>query len=298
MWLAILGWWHETVSTRDVEDVLAKPAVEALRAAQTALVFESCGTVAGYYITQDQGVHKPTYARSLMANIDKLKREALAQIADIEKRFAELSFKNGPSWYDTKLREDEITDFNASCLTAIERIVGRQHTYAERANEVVRIAGGGHISHSQIVLSLVGIVRALKRDVENDYLVQISELEHANLFADFVEMGDHLLAKGYKDPAAVLIGSVLESHLRQLTSKNGLPLEDTDPSGKSVPRKANRLNTELSKAGVYNLLAQKQITAWMDLRNKAAHGLYSDYTDQEVALFSQGLKSFMLQNPA
>ena len=39
---------------------------------------------------------------------------------------------------------------------------------------------------------------------------------HAELFADFLEMADYLLSEGYKDPAAVLGGSMLEEHLRQL----------------------------------------------------------------------------------
>lgn len=230
-----------------------------------------------------------------MANTDKLKQEALAQIAAIEKRYVELVALQYDA-YETTVSSADVAEFNAMCLAAIERIAGANHTYSLQAHTAIKNRGG--IDNTPSTSALYGIVAALKRDVENDYLVQFSEIEHANLFADFVEMGDHLLAKGYKDPAAVLIGSVLESHLRQLTLKNGLPVADTDSAGKSVPRKADRLNTELTKAGVYNLLAQKQITAWMDLRNKAAHGLYSDYTGQEVALFSQGLKSFMLQNPA
>jgi hypothetical protein len=34
----------------------------------------------------------------------------------------------------------------------------------------------------------------------------------------------------------------------------------------------NDLNDELGKAGAYNALKKKQITAWADLRNNAAHG--------------------------
>jgi len=53
---------------------------------------------------------------------------------------------------------------------------------------------------------LFGIILSLKQDVSSGFLIRSVKVEHANLFADFLEMGDHLLDAGYKDAAAVLIG--------------------------------------------------------------------------------------------
>ncbi len=50
----------------------------------------------------------------------------------------------------------------------------------------------------------------MKYDLENGLLDDIQKLLQADIFANFLEMSEHLLKEGYKDPAAVIIGSVLE----------------------------------------------------------------------------------------
>ncbi|MCX4456791.1 hypothetical protein OOK58_33020 [Streptomyces sp. NBC_01728] len=51
----------------------------------------------------------------------------------------------------------------------------------------------------------------------------------------------------------------------------------------------------MAESGVYDDLQQKRITAWMDLRNKAAHGSYADYDKSRVRLFIDGVRAFILQ---
>ena len=57
-----------------------------------------------------------------------------------------------------------------------------------------------------------------------------------------------------------MIGSVLEEHLRQLCHRHSVDLAD-EKDGRLVPRKAERLNAELSKKSVYTAIDQKQVTA-------------------------------------
>jgi hypothetical protein len=49
----------------------------------------------------------------------------------------------------------------------------------------------------------------------------------------------------------------------------------------------------LAKVGVYNKLDQKNITALLDLRNKAAHGQYGEYTKSQVELMHQSVLDFV-----
>src|SRR3990172_662286 len=130
-----------------------------------------------------------------------------------------------------------------------------------------------------------GILRALKSDYLAGNLQSISELIHAGVFGDFLEMADYLLDQGYKDPAAVIAGSVLEEHLRKLCGKSGSPVIQNQN-----PKKADTLNSELASANIYSKLDQKSVTAWLDLRNKAAHGKYSEYTKDQVALMFQAIR--------
>ena len=108
-------------------------------------------------------------------------------------------------------------------------------------------------------------------------------------------MSKYFLEQNYKDPAAVMIGSVLEEHLRFLCENNSI--ETSSHSGTTLkPKKAEVLNTELTKAEVYGLLEQKNVTAWLDLRNKAAHGKYNEYNIEQVSIMYQGVLNFIMSN--
>ncbi len=148
-------------------------------------------------------------------------------------------------------------------------------------------------SNSGVIKYLAGILTSLKIAYESGYLTSITELIHADLFSDFIDMAEYLLSEGYKDPAAVIIGSVLEEHLRKLNDKNGIAVESF-----GRPKKVDLLNSELAAKTVYSKLDQKSITSWLDLRNKAAHGKYSDYTKEQVALQIQSIQNFITRNPA
>ena len=58
------------------------------------------------------------------------------------------------------------------------------------------------------------------------------------------------------------------------------------------------LNSELAAKDVYSKLDQKSVTAWLDLRNKAAHGHYADYTTEQVSLLLQSVRNFIARLPA
>ena len=69
-------------------------------------------------------------------------------------------------------------------------------------------------------------------------------------------------------------------------------------AGSTVPKKADRLNAELAAADVYSKLDQKNVIAWLDLRNKAAHGRYPEYGLPQVNLQIAGIRDFITRNPA
>ena len=109
-------------------------------------------------------------------------------------------------------------------------------------------------------------------------------------------MAEYLLTERYKDAAAVIIGGVLEEHLRQLAARAQIPVEEPK-NEKVVARKAESLNADLAKAGVYAKLDQKAVTFWLDLRNKAAHAKYTEYAHEQVELMYAGVRDFVMRNP-
>lgn len=149
-------------------------------------------------------------------------------------------------------------------------------------------------NHLRIAHHFAAILRAIRSDYETGAVNTIRELIHASLFDDFLEMASHLLAEGYKCPAAVLSGSVLEDHLRKLSDKNGLSIQDSN--GKHLT--GEPLNVNLAKAQVYNQIQQKQVTAWLGIRNSAAHGHNNDYSEDQVKLIIDGVRAFIHRFPA
>jgi len=165
-------------------------------------------------------------------------------------------------------------------------------------NQMQAIESRAATTNEWFVLPLIiGVVGALRADVEAGYVKSAGELLRGDLFADFLEMAQHLLDEGYKDAAAVIAGSSLEAHLRQLCAKAGIDTETQGSTG-SRPKKAETMNADLTKAGVYSKLEQKSVTAWLGLRNSAAHGDYDDYTGDQVALMVSGIRNFITRYPA
>lgn len=133
----------------------------------------------------------------------------------------------------------------------------------------------------------------MSHDIKAGYLISFEEVIHADIFSDFLEMADYLVSSGYKDASAVIAGSTLESHLRQLCKKTGIPTEQNDK-----PLKADRLNSDLVKSGIYGKLDQQNVIAWLGLRNNAAHGNYNEYSKEQVKLLVSSIRDFITRNPA
>lgn len=186
------------------------------------------------------------------------------------------------------------TEFRTQSLSFLRSFVGHNHTYSTSFNERVH-----PVKHFQENLEVgIKILLALREDIEKGYLQSFREIVHAEVFSDFIEMAEHLLEKGYKDASAVITGSVLEEHLRQLATKGGIDLTQTDAKGKTFPKKAETLNADLSKEQIYTSLRQKQITAWLAIRNSAAHGKYGEYDQKEVENMIKAIVDFMASTPA
>jgi hypothetical protein len=179
-------------------------------------------------------------------------------------------------------------------LGVIHRVGGLRSVYASEAERILADNKSGPDWHAS---QIRGILESLRFDVANGYWETATELAHAEVFADFLDMARYLNTEGYKDAAAVIVGSSLEAHLRQLCGKWGVGVEVQSAKG-LTPKKADLMNADLAKTDAYGKLDQKSITAWLDLRNDAAHGHYDKYTAEQVALLISGVRDFMTRCPA
>jgi hypothetical protein len=198
------------------------------------------------------------------------------------------------SQYDdlSDLKKDgTVAELVTTLSSTIDRLSPPSSAYAKRAHEIVSKFSPQSLYSAHA--PLYGVLKSLRSAYAQGYLTSLQELIHADIFADFLEMAEHLLSQGYKDPSAVMIGGVLEGHLRKLCLKHGVAITNT--SGEA--RKASQMNDDLAKVA-YDKLPQKGVTYWLDLRNKAAHGKYPEYDAREVTLMLQGVRDFVDRFPA
>jgi len=138
------------------------------------------------------------------------------------------------------------------------------------------------------ISQMLGIAYSVRHDYDRGFLFDIRSLMQADIFADFLEMGEYLLNEGYKDASAVIIGAVLEDSLRKLCQKNNI--QTKNDAGK--PLTIDPLNSALAKADVYSKLVQKQVTSWAHIRNKSAHGEYEEYDKKQVEMMLLFVQDF------
>ena len=215
------------------------------------------------------------------------------QLDDVIKRYHQArKGAKDDSLYD--LPKAQQMEIFTAMTAAIERLAPPKTPYLQNALDAIERYND---EYDEVIPppipTLVGILKALKSDYDAGYLQLIQELIHADIFSDFLEMAEYLLEQGFKDPSAVLVGGVLEEHLRKLCQKNSIPV-----LLKGRPKKAEAMNSELAASQIYSKLEQKSATAWLDLRNKAAHGRYNEYTNDQVKVILLGVRYFVTRFPA
>lgn len=118
----------------------------------------------------------------------------------------------------SKAQFNDLSDLGSDVHVEVETIVSAT---------IDRLAPAGSTyrrTRNVTLIGQIGSLKALRRDYEDGYMSTIQALVRSDVFADFLEMAEYLVEQGYKDPAAVLIGGVLEEHLRALCSASSIDL--------------------------------------------------------------------------
>lgn len=215
------------------------------------------------------------------------------KIEEIKKRVNELislsdrvlATSRSSEWGNS-VNEELFREFRSASLSFIRNTFGEEHPfYTEFDSETNSITPYNTTEGK-------GILKAVKSEIDGGWHFKLKDLVSAEIFSDFLEMAEYLLTENYKDAAAVMTGSVLEEHLRQLCVKNSIDTETTK-NGRQIHKKADLLNSELTKANAYNKIDQKLVTSWLGIRNDAAHGNYTEYTKEQVSIMYQGVLNFI-----
>lgn len=180
-----------------------------------------------------------------------------------------------------RVNNELFEEWKTNSLRYIELYFGRESYYFENFLEIE----GPDIRYTEKGL---GILKAIKDDIRSGHLRGVKELVTAEIFTDFLDMAEHLFENGYKDPAASLIGAVLEDSLRKLCLNNSITLKAKED--------ISSLNHKLADKNVYNRLVQRQIQAWEKIRDYADHGKFDEYKLEDVNDMLKGVRRFLEEN--
>ena len=230
-----------------------------------------------------------------MRKSDERILERLDQLIDLGNQTLATKIRSGGMWYirDHRLLGQWLT----SSLNFLSRVIGSDSDYYREFEAQARRAKDSRTVHPATE-RCQGILLAAKEDIIGGFLFDRELLISADIFDDFLEQAEHLLENKYKDAAAVLIGSILESSLRKMCERHGVDV--TDKTGAVITDTATiaPLNDALYKCEVYSKLVHKQIIVWADVRNNAAHGHYDRYTQPDVEDMDKWVRSFVTEHLA
>lgn len=199
----------------------------------------------------------------------------------LNKRFAELAsqleqleatLQSKHSEYSGRYQEVDPEFLLNWCVKArslISSACGKDSEHYAAFNEGEKLTPYG--DNYGVFKRVKAVFMAAKEDFEGGYLISIRNLVQAEVAESELEQARELLQSGYVSAAAVVAGVVLENALRSLCDRLSIP-----------HAKLDKMNADLAKAGQYNTLVQKRVTALAAIRNSAAHGKTNEFQKADV----------------
>ena len=129
---------------------------------------------------------------------------------------------------------------------------------------------------------ILGLLKGALSDLESGLLPNQDSLTEG--FDSVLDQTRHLCRSGHTDPAAMMARVVLEDALRKIAQQ-----ERVDST-----QKAAKINDELRDCNKYGQPKWRQIRAWLDIGNAAAHGRFNEYDAEDINAMIEGIEHFLL----
>ena len=167
---------------------------------------------------------------------------------------------DGSGYHGAIPKDEDYIRFRTEAMTLIRRVCGEE---SDHYKVLFRLSTDSNTArNSWWFPHCSAVVQAARRDYDDGMLFDLRAMVAAEVLGGFIEQAQALLVQGYYAPAASLAGAVLEDTLRKLCDVKSIPY----PEKTTI----NFLNTELTRATVYDLLINKQIIAYADIRKGLA----------------------------
>jgi len=197
----------------------------------------------------------------------------------------------GMGTYESSIGEAVHREFVTSARAAIKRIAGPESEFLASLPPIPnddRISVPGY--SPALIPAFRGSLRALREAVQADLLESLESRLRANIHDDFLQQAKSLMDAGYQVAGMVLIGGVLEDHLRKLCGNVCVNISGHGSLGK--------YNDGLLQAGVYDKPAWRRLQSIADIRNDAAHGNGTKVNTPDVDDAYKYVSRFLVDFPA
>jgi hypothetical protein len=172
-------------------------------------------------------------------------------------------------------------EWSLGCRTFLESVFGESRQLGD-FEKIVTLHQSARVERG------LGILRAVKEDLEFCALGRLEEYVSAAIYSDFLGMAESLLAQQQAelvDMAAFLAGAVLENGLRRIATNRNVKLKESDD--------ISTLNHKLADGGVYNNLWRRKIETWSAIRGNADHGRFGRNLPSDVQNMVEGVRDFL-----
>ncbi len=199
-----------------------------------------------------------------------IREEVLAELDELieEGKRCEASFRRehpATTVATSTLEESQLRAFIVKARATVKRISGASSEFYKMLPADDDTAFKRRLEKDHVPIpSALGVLRALRDAVEKGHLESLEARLREAIHDDFLEQAKALLSERYHVAAMVLIGGVLENHLRKLCEGRGLRWDGRGSLSK--------YNDACKDAEVYRQPKWRRIQEITDLRNEAAHG--------------------------
>jgi hypothetical protein len=192
-----------------------------------------------------------------------------------------------------KIDHSKFIEWRTQIISILSYIVQQDHLHFQ----TIKTLGTMKADESSL-RGVIAFTKGIKATLEDGFLEKLSTQIEAEIAADYIGMAERVLLESTAEKfhyvsAAMLICAVLERGLKELCLKQEPPIPCL--SEKGGYKTLNPLIDDLKKAGTISELKAKQLRAWADIRNAAAHGQFESFSVTEVEQMIQGVTHFLAE---
>src|SRR5258705_542787 len=123
-----------------------------------------------------------------LEDLEKRANELIAQAEDALKNARKVD-------YMTYVPNEKFSALRSASLSFIDRVFGQGHPHYREFDQKVKDVSEDYTNNA------LGILVAIRDEIRGGWIFTTRGLVSAEVFSDFLEMAEHLLTEGYKDPA-------------------------------------------------------------------------------------------------